>query len=156
MAGWSLTVIWSLPGAGTSSVSTNGAVARSSISGDPDRTIVVAPAGTGDITALFSTVWAADPWAKKSLSAGPVVAADIWGIDDQPRATGFDLIAAGDGEPTSALFDGSAGRALTFTNAQGRAIPGFRIFDLEYKDQLWVGPTVVIRGVLTGGPPAAE
>ena len=155
MAGWSLTVIWTDPSADATVQYTDPQFASPCAqSTDPatphDPCIPSVSTSRGDITEiapqgaaiidLTTTIWAADPWADKSIQVGgqDITTPKIAGVRDQPdgfHATGFDLLTN-----IAAPKDQDVG----LRNTTGPVILGFPL-GLSDLDQLWVGPTLVLR-----------
>jgi hypothetical protein len=147
MAGWTLAVVWYDPSATSGSVEFGNPGTLSESSGEGKST-AIAPAGN-QISALSVTLWAPDPWARKAILVGgdPVETQPIEGVLTDaaglPHTTGFDLLTG---------IHASPGQDVTLRNKIDHANRGF--VTTATRDDMWIGPTLVIRSSQQAPPPA--
>ncbi len=128
MGAWSLTVLWSTSSTADVGVLTDnrGLFSRSTRAGAVTE---IEPAGR-TVTAIYQTIWAADPWGIKTLAIGDTAVANRVNGRHGLRLDGFDLLHP------SLPESGLAG-SITFVN---RLTPPAAL----HPDGLWIGPTLVI------------
>jgi RNA polymerase sigma factor (sigma-70 family) len=154
MAAWSLVVVWAFDDDSSSRVQVDNSLTDSSSTKGGTVTTVAAAGST--IEGFWTTLWAVDDWAAKSLAFDPArnpnplpVTIDgncmaqggpVAGAALLQYACGFQVLGACSASSAPRCFDpaalqDSAGAAIRLTNSQ----VGSRI------DRLWIGPTLVIR-----------
>jgi RNA polymerase sigma factor (sigma-70 family) len=154
MAAWSLVVVWAFDDDSSSRVQVDNSLTDSS-SAKGGTVSTVAAAGS-TIEGFWTTLWAVDDWADKSLAFDPArepnplpVTIDgncmaqggpVAGAALLQYACGFQVLGACSASSAPRCFDpaalkDSAGAAIRLTNSQ----VDNRI------DRLWIGPTLVIR-----------
>lgn len=128
MGAWSLTVLWTTDSsADVGIISDNRGLFSSSTRAG--AVTVIEPAGK-PVTAIYQTIWAPDPWGRKTLAIGDVaIASEINGRHGS-KLDGFDLLHPG-------LPEAGLGGSITLTNRlTPQAAP--------YPDGLWIGPSLII------------
>ena len=131
MAGWSLTVLWTTGQDTNAEVTTSdyGRPSSSTAAGD----VTVLAADGAPVTDFYQTVWAADPWAQKTVTiGGTTVTADVTGRHDR-EVDGVDLVHPQ--LPAAGLIG-----TISFTNT------ALRVGNTS-PDELWIGPTLLIQKV---------
>ena len=144
MGAWSLTLIWlqeAPSGDSTTDVtveSSDTGAHNTSTPGGGTTTVIAAAAGP--VVALYQTIWAADPWARKTLNIGGIaVSTSITGQHDG-RVDGFDLV-------NPALPSGGLQGPITLVNVSGSTESEPPELFWAQPDGLWIGPTFVVRSV---------
>jgi hypothetical protein len=121
-------VLWSTDSSANVGVVTSNRGASSS-STRAGALTTIEPAGD-PVTAIYQTIWAPDPWARKTVAIGPsTLDCNISGRHDN-RLDGFELLHP-------ALPDRGLVGAVTFTN---RLAPPAVLTS----DGLWIGPTLLL------------
>ena len=128
MGAWSLTVLWSTTGSADVGVLTDNRSQYSS-STRAGAVTTIEPAGNA-VTSIYQTVWAPDPWGKKTLAIGGVPITTAINGRHGNRLDGFELL-----HPT--LPAGGLTGAITLTN---QLTPPSAL----NPDGLWLGPLLVI------------